>query len=231
MIAAHPLRLDPEDRQSVEAFIRANTKLLSPPLVPEIKLHLAEESLPIWQKTEEELGQMNVPPPYWAFAWAGGQALARYLLDNPHCVAGKRVLDLGSGGGLSAIAAKQAGAAAVMAADIDPMALVAIGLNAAANSVAIETTTDDLLARPPAAVDVVLVGDLFYERALADRTLAFIEAAAAGGALVLIGDPQRNYCPKDRFATLAEYRVPVTRDLEDAEIKKTAVWRLPASRP
>jgi predicted nicotinamide N-methyase len=228
MSVSQQVRLDPEDRPSVEAFIRANTKLLSPPLVPEITLHLAEESLPIWQKTEEELGEMNVPPPYWAFAWAGGQALARNLLDHPQRVAGKRVLDLGSGGGLSAIAAMQAGAAAVLAADIDPMALAAIGLNAAANGVAIETTADDLLARAPALVDAVLVGDLFYERALADRTLAFVEAAAACGALVLIGDPQRNYFPKDRFETIAEYRVPVTRDLEDAEIKTTAVWRFPA---
>jgi predicted nicotinamide N-methyase len=227
MIATRPVRLDPEDRQSVEAFIRANTKLLSPPLVPEITLYLAEESLPIWQKTEEELGEMNVPPPYWAFAWAGGQALARYLLDNPQCVAGKRVLDLGSGGGLSAIAAMQAGAAAVRAADIDPMALAAIDLNAFVNGVAIETTAEDLLGSAKSEADVILVGDLFYERALADRVLAFIERCARDRPLVLIGDPQRNYFPQGRFATIAEYRVPVTRDLEDALIKKTAVWRYP----
>jgi predicted nicotinamide N-methyase len=227
MIATRPVRLDPEDRQSVEAFIRANTKLLSPPLVPEITLYLAEESLPIWQKTEEELGEMNVPPPYWAFAWAGGQALARYLLDNPQCVAGKRVLDLGSGGGLSAIAAMQVGAAAVRAADIDPMALAAIDLNAIVNGVAIETTAEDLLGSAKSEADVILVGDLFYERALADRVLAFIERCARDRPLVLIGDPQRNYFPQGRFATIAEYRVPVTRDLEDALIKKTAVWRYP----
>jgi predicted nicotinamide N-methyase len=215
--------LDPGDRASVEAFVRANTKLMPPPLVPEIALHLAEESLAIWQKTEDELGAMNVPPPYWAFAWAGGQALARFLLDTPAHVAGKSVLDLGSGSGLAAIAASKAGARNVLAADIDPMALAAIALNAAANGVAIRTTTEDLLGVPPAA-DVILVGDLFYERALADRVLTCIEAAAARGAWVLIGDPQRDYFPKDRFVALAEYRVPVTRDLEDAEIKRTAVW-------
>jgi predicted nicotinamide N-methyase len=217
---------EPRSRMSAEAFILANTKPLSPPLVPEITLRLAEESLPIWQKTEEELGEMNVPPPYWAFAWAGGQALARLLLDQPQLVADKRVLDLGSGCGLSAIAAMRAGARSVLAADIDPMALAAIGLNATANGVDLAATGEDLLSGPPENVDVVLVGDLFYERTLADRVLAFIEAASARGALVLIGDPQRNYFPRQRFEPIAEYRVRVTRDLEDAEIKKTAVWRL-----
>lgn len=208
-----------------QTFIRDNTRLLTPPLVPEIKLHLAEESLPIWQKTEEELGEMNVPPPYWAFAWAGGQALARYLLDTPDIVTGKRVLDLGAGSGLTAIAPMLAGATFALAADIDEIALVACALNASANAVAIATTADDLLARAPDGFDVVLVGDLFYERQLADRVLAYIDAARAGGATVLIGDPQRNYFPRGRFATAAEYRVPVTRELEDAEIKRTAVWR------
>jgi len=193
--------------------------------VPEVKLHLAEESLAIWQKTEDELGAMNVPPPYWAFAWAGGQALARYVLDNPQLVAGRAVLDLGSGSGLSAIAAAKAGARSVRAADIDRMALAAVALNAAANDIAIETTPDDLLGRPPAAADVLLVGDLFYERALADRVLAYIEAAAARGVPALIGDPKRNYFPTGRFEVLAEYQVPVTRDLEDTEIKRTTVWR------
>ena len=227
MSAIAGAHLDPTDRRSAQAFIEANTRLLSPPLVPEIVLHLAEESLPIWQKTEEELGEMNVPPPYWAFAWAGGQALARFLLDEARHVAKKRVLDLGSGSGLSAIAAAKAGAASVLAADIDPMALAAIALNAAANGVAIATTADDLLASRPALFDVVLVGDLYYERQLADRVSAFIDAAAAAGALVLIGDPQRNYFPKGRFEVAAEYAVPVTRELEDAEIKRTSVWRHP----
>ena len=213
-------------------FIRANTKLLPVPLAPEICLHLAEESLPIWRKTEEELGQINVPPPYWAFAWAGGQALARYLLDNATAVAGAHVLDLGSGSGLTAIAAMRAGAACVLAADIDALALAAIDLNAAANAVAVEATGEDLLVALPDDVkrrfDVVLVGDLFYERTLADRVLAFIVAATAHGAQVLVGDPRRSYFPKERFRQVMEYSVPVTRELEDAEVKRAAVWRLAA---
>ena len=208
-------------------FIAQNTQLLPPPLVPEIKLHLAEESLPIWRLTEEELGELNVAPPYWAFAWAGGQALARYLLDNPGLVARKRVLDLGTGSGLTAIAAMRAGAAKTMAADIDRMALAAVRLNAAANGVEVSTTSDDLLARAPdVQFDVILVGDLFYERELAGRVERFIETAAKGGARVLIGDPGRSYFPNGRFEKAADYRVPVTRELEDAEIKQTAVWQI-----
>ena len=212
-----------EDRP---AFIRANTKLLSPPLVPEIKLYLAEESLPIWQKTEEELGQINVPPPFWAFAWAGGQALARYLLDNREIVAGKSVLDLGCGSGLTAIAPMLAGAKSALAADIDMLALTAVALNAEANGVVVETTSENLLAFPPKPFDVTLVGDLFYERAMSDAVLAYIEAAAAQGSVIMIGDPQRTYFPRGRFQQVAEYNVPVTRELEDNEIKRTAVWRL-----
>jgi predicted nicotinamide N-methyase len=207
------------------AFIRANTKLLPVPLVPEIRLHMAEESVPIWQKTEEELGAMNVPPPYWAFAWAGGQALARYLLDNPAIVAGRCVLDLGSGSGLVAIGAAKAGAARVLAGDIDAFAVTAIGLNCSANMVTVEVTGDDLLDASPGEFDVVLIGDLFYERPLAERVLAFAEAVRARGALVLAGDPRRSYFPPNRFQRLAEYSVPVTRELEDAEIKRAAVWR------
>lgn len=218
--------LDPRDGDAARRFIAANTRPLAPPLVPEIRLHLAEESLPIWQRTEEELGEMNVPPPYWAFAWAGGQALARYLLDNPALVAGRSVIDLGAGSGLTAIAAKRAGATAVLAADIDALALAAVSLNAALNGVALAVTGEDLLARAPDAADVVLVGDLFYERELAARVAAYIEKAAAAGAEVLIGDPKRSYFPAGRFARVAEYQVPVTRELEDAEIKRTAVWRL-----
>lgn len=207
------------------AFIRENTKLIAPPLVPEIALHLAEESLPIWRRTEEELGAMNVPPPYWAFAWAGGQAVSRYILDNPTVVAGKRVLDLGAGSGLAAIAAAKAGAAEVLAADIDVVSLAATMLNATVNAVTIATTAEDLLATSPKPFDVIIVGDLFYERALADSVMAFITSALKQGAFILIGDPQRSYFPRGRFEKLAEYRVPVTRELEDSEIKLTAVWK------
>lgn len=225
--AAPQTRLDPTDRNAVAGFIRANTKPLAPPLVPEITLQLAEESLPIWQKTEEELGEINVPPPYWAFAWAGGQALARYLLDNPQIVAGKSVLDLGAGSGLQAIAAAMGGAVDVLAADIDQIALVACGINCAANGTQLKTTEKDLLDGPLSrSFDVILVGDLFYERQLADRVLELIERESAAGSLILIGDPQRNYFPKGRFAEAARYEVPVTRELEDALIKRTAVWCL-----
>lgn len=210
-----------------DAFIRANTRLMAPPLVPEILLHLAEESLPIWRKTEEELGEMNVPPPYWAFAWAGGQALARYLLDNRTLVSGQVVLDLGCGSGLSGLAAAKAGAARVTAADIDGFALAAVALNATANDVEIAATAVDVLAAAPDPEwSVILVGDLFYERALATLVETFIDRAQANGALVLVGDPQRSYFPKQRFTAVAEYSVPVTRELEDSEIKRTSVWRL-----
>jgi predicted nicotinamide N-methyase len=212
-----------------KAFIRANTRLRPVPHVPEIALHVAEESVPIWQKTEEELHAMGLPPPYWAFAWAGGQALARYLLDHPATVAGQRVLDLAAGSGLVAIAAAKAGAAPVIAADIDAFTEPAIALNAAANEVYIEIITQDLLDREASTqprYDVILVGDLFYERDTAARALAFLDRHAAAGVRVLIGDPGRTYLPKDRLTRLAEYSVPVTRELEDMEIKRTSVWEL-----
>lgn len=213
------------------AFILQNTHLLTPPLVPEVKLHLAEESLPLWEKTEEELGQMNVPPPYWAFAWAGGQALARYILDNPDLVHAKRVIDLGAGSGLCAIAAGLAGATEVLAADIDAFAAEAIALNAASNAVPLEATTADVLAAPPPAHDVLLIGDLFYEAPLAEGVLGFAGTASANGTLALAGDPRRNFFPADSFDKVAEYSVPVTRALEDSEIKRTSVWRLRAPQP
>ena len=213
------------EHQAAE-FIVESTQLLSPPLTPEIVLHLAAESLPIWRKTEEELGELNVPPPYWAFAWAGGQALARYVLDHPHVVAGKSVTDLGAGSGLVAIAAALAGAHPVVAVDVDGLAQTAIRLNAAANHVDVTVTGQDISSGPLPESDVLLVGDLFYERELAKRVLALIEAAAQRGADVLVGDPRRSYFPVERFVQAALYEVPVTRELEDAEIKRTAVWRL-----
>jgi predicted nicotinamide N-methyase len=206
-------------------FILANTRLLTPPLVPEIKLHLAEESLPIWRKTEEELGEMGLPPPYWAFAWAGGQALSRYVLDHADRIAGRNVIDIGAGSGIGAIAAAKAGACDVRAADIDAIAVTAIALNAAANDVTVAATTDDWLIGDPPPADVVLVGDLFYERELAEKVMAFVRAAAARGSLVLVGDPRRNYFPTADFTPVAHYEVPVTRELEDAEIKRAAVWQ------
>ena len=217
--------LDLADHNSVVRFITENTKLISPPLVPEMLLHLAAESLPIWQKTEDELGEFNLPPPYWAFAWAGGQAVGRYLIDHPEICRGQSVLDLGSGSGISAIAAAKTGALSVVAADIDKVALAACALNARANAADLKITGADLLAEPPRGEDIVIVGDLFYERQLADRVVSYIAEAKARGSAVFIGDPQRSYFPEGRYTRLAEYQVPVTRELEDAEIKRTAVWR------
>jgi predicted nicotinamide N-methyase len=210
------------------AFIRANTEILSPPLVPEIRLHLAHEALPIWQKTEDELATLGLPPPFWAFAWAGGQALARFILDHPASVRGRDVADLASGSGLVAIAAMKAGAASILAADIDPFSVTAIALNATLNSVAITATGDDLLASAPPDCGVILVGDLFYEQVLAERVLDWLRTAQAQGSDVLIGDPGRSYLPKSALKSIAEYHVPVTRELEDSEIKHSCVWRLAA---
>lgn len=219
-----PQRQQGTDTADRVTFIKAHTRLLSPPLVPEIRLHLAEESVPIWQKTEEELGEMNLPPPYWAFAWAGGQALARYILDTPMLCRGRAVLDIGSGSALTAIAAAKMGARSVRAADIDAYAVAAARLNAVANGVEIDVAGEDPLSRPPPESGIVLIGDLFYERALADRVVRYVDAAKAAGLSVLVGDPQRNYFPRNRFTQLAAYGVPVSRDLEDAEIKSTSVW-------
>jgi predicted nicotinamide N-methyase len=221
-----PLAADAPLAYDRTGFIAANTALLPVPLVPEIRLHLAHEAVPMWQKTEEELGEIGLPPPFWAFAWAGGQALARYVLDNPDTVRGRHVLDLASGSGLVAIAAAKAGAASVLAADIDGFALAAISLNATVNAVAVSITGANLLATPPPAFDTVLVGDLFYERDLAASVLAWLDAAQSQGSLVLIGDPGRSYLPKHRLASIAEYSVPQTRELEESETKRSAVWRL-----
>jgi predicted nicotinamide N-methyase len=215
-------------------FILANTRLRPVPHVPEISLHLADESVPLWSKTEEELGAAGLPPPYWAFAWAGGQALARYVLDHPERVQDRRVLDLASGSGLVAIAAAKAAAVPVVAVDIDPFAEAAVALNAEANGVYIDMVLQDLLdgAAPMAPrYDVILVGDLFYERTTAERVIDFLQRHAAHGTLVLIGDPGRTYLPKDRLAKLCEYSVPVTRELEDQDIKRTSVWELKGERP
>jgi predicted nicotinamide N-methyase len=194
------------------------------PYAPEISLFLADEATELWLKTEEELGELGLPPPFWAFAWAGGQALARYVLDRPRFVAGRRVLDCAAGSGLVAIAAAKAGAATVEACDIDPFAAEAIRLNAAANGVAIEVRFGDLIGRDE-GWETVLVGDVWYERETAERVTEWLAGLHGRGALVLIGDPGRSYLPKDRLEVLATYEVPVTRDLEDAEIKRSSVWR------
>jgi predicted nicotinamide N-methyase len=205
-----------------EDFIKANAALLAPPLVPEIKLHLATEVVPLWHATEDELAKIGVPPPYWAFAWAGGQALARYVLDNPAVVRGKRVLDIGAGSGLVALAAAKAGAAHVLAADIDAFSCAAIALNAAANAQHIAVTQEDVIGSQ-GDWEVILVGDLFYERPLAERLLAWLLPLEIPA---LLGDPGRNYFPKTQVEKLANYSVQTTRDLEDREIRETGVYRL-----
>lgn len=209
-------------------FVRENTALTTPPLVPEVRLHLASEVVPLWRKTEEELAAEGIPPPYWAFAWAGGQALARYLLDHPTEVAGRSVLDFGSGSGLVAIAAARAGAGSVLASDIDPFARAAILLNAEANDVKLRIAGDDLIGRDE-GWDIILLGDMCYERPLAERLLEWLRALVTGGTTVLLGDPGRSYFPKSGVEKLATYRVQTTRELEDREIRETSVYRLVSS--
>lgn len=205
-------------------FILENTGIMSPPHVPEVRLHLADEAHELWLKTEEELEEIGLPPPFWAFAWAGGQGLARYVLDHPECVAGKRVVDFASGSGLVAIAAMKAGARSVLAADIDPWTGTAIALNAGLNAVAVDYSRDDLVGTDIEA-DVLLAGDVFYDQGFAAALLPWFERLAARGVAILVGDPGRAYLPKDRLEALAVYQVPVTRALEDSEVKKTTVWR------
>lgn len=207
-----------------DRFIRQNTSVLSPPHVPEIRLHLASEVHDLWLKTEEDLEAIGLPPPFWAFAWAGGQGLARYVLDHPEIVRGKRVLDFASGSGLVAIAAALAGAEEVLAADIDPWAKTAVRLNAALNTVSVSFTGEDLIGRS-VDVDVLLAGDVFYDSDFARALVAWFGVMAKNGCLVLVGDPGRSYRPTEHLEALATYEVPVTRVLEDSDVKKTTVWR------
>ena len=208
------------------AFIRANTEIASPPLVPEIRLHLASEVTPLWQMTERELDRHNLPPPYWAFAWPGGQALARYLLDHPDTVRGRRVWDIGAGGGLASIAALKAGAASATAFEIDPFALAAIALNGALNGVAPLAEAREVLSEPFAGeADLILIGDMCYERPLAERLVAWLQTAA-GRAEILLADPGRAYLPKTGLELVISYAVPTSLDLEDRAIRTTAIYRL-----
>jgi predicted nicotinamide N-methyase len=222
------LSLDPPtlDPAQAEAFILANTSLSSPPHVPEIRLHLADEAHGLWLKTEEELAAIGLPPPFWAFAWAGGQGLARFVLDHPETVADKRVLDFATGSGLVAVAAAMAGAAHVAAVDVDPFAASAVRLNAALNGVDLSPRTADIVGAPASELgaDVLLAGDVFFDKPFADRLVPWFEALATAGLAILVGDPGRAYLPRERLAHRATYRVPVTRALEDAEIKETTVW-------
>ncbi len=206
------------------AFILRETRPQAPPLVPELRLRLADEAMDLWQATEADLGRMGLPPPFWAFAWAGGQALARHLLDHREIVQDRRVLDFASGSGIVAIAACLAGARKVVAADIDPYARAAILINAADNGVEVEASEIDYLERGAGDFDVVLAGDVFYERPMATRVEPFLRAAQTAGRTVLFGDPGRAYLPTTGVAPLASYDVPVSRAIEDRDIRTTRVW-------
>lgn len=214
-------RLSPAD---ADRFILGNTTPQAPPHVPEIMLHLADEAHDLWKRTEEELAEIGLPPPFWAFAWAGGQGLARHVLDNPGIVRGRRVLDFATGSGLVAVAAAKAGAADVIAADVDPFCEAAVRLNAEANAVAVRFDGRELVGQAIDA-DMLLAGDVFYDRAFADRLIPWFSRLSAGGMTILVGDPGRSYLPRELLTRLAEYQVPVTRALEDAEVKCTTVWR------
>jgi predicted nicotinamide N-methyase len=212
---------------SFPVFVETNTEILSPPLVPEIQLRLATEITPIWQATEAQMAEANLPPPFWAFCWPGGQALARYILDTPEIVQGKRVLEFAAGGAVSGIAAAIAGATEVIANDIDPIAIAAAGMNAALNDVKLTPSTENYLDRDTASgCDVILAGDIFYEQSPAVEIEAFLRREASGGALVLIGDPGRKYLPIKNLQEVMRYEVPTSLELEDREIRDGVVWRV-----
>jgi predicted nicotinamide N-methyase len=208
------------------AFILANTRLQAVSHAPEISLWLADEITPIWRMTEEELGELGLPPPFWAFAWSGGQGLARWLLDNPAEVSGRTVLDFAAGSGLVGIAAMKAGAAGVLAADIDPFCAAAVALNGQANGVTLGFTQRDLLDAPPPPVDVICAGDVCYEKPMTERVMAWLGEARRQGSRVLIGDPHRTYFRTEGLTFLAEYQVPTTRELEDFAVKRSSVFSL-----
>jgi predicted nicotinamide N-methyase len=211
------------------AFILVNTRNRLVPFIPEISLHLADEAFPLWQKTEAELEEIGLPPPYWAFAWAGGQALARYCLDNPGLLQGKTVLDMATGSGLVAIAASIAGARRVVANDIDRFSQTAALLNAKANNTCLDWQGSDLLNQPEAdllkRVDIILAGDVFYDREMVKAFHEFLSKCCEGGKTVIVGDPGRSYFPQKGLERLQQYSVPVTRELEDLSLKETSVWQ------
>ena len=223
--------ISPPKGDGFAAFIATNTEIVLPPLVPEINLRLATEITPIWQATETELQEIGIPPPFWAFCWPGGQALARYVLDNPDIVRGKRVLEFAAGGAVSGIAAAMADAAQVIANDIDAMAVAAAQTNAALNGVTLIPSTENYLMRDtPSGCDVILAGDIFYEQSPAVEIEAFLRREAAAGALVLIGDPGRKYLPIKDLQEVIRYEVPTSLELEDREMRDGIVWRVTAGQ-
>jgi len=213
----------------VNPFVAEHTSLGSVPFVPELCAYLAEEPIALWEHTERDSGAQQ-PPPFWAFAWAGGQAVARYILDNPHVVRGEHVLDVAAGSGVIAIAAAKAGAATVRAVEIDPLAVDAIRLNAEVNNVDIEAVEEDILQTDGGNANIVFAGDVFYSREMTAQMLAFLRRVTARGATAIVGDPGRAYLPKADLIRMAEYDVPVVESLEDAPVKRTTVWRVAPQR-
>jgi predicted nicotinamide N-methyase len=207
-------------------LVLRRTRLQSPPAVPELRLHLADDLTEAWEDLERELALGALPPPFWAFAWVGGQALARYVLDHPAEVAGRRVLDLCTGSGLVALAARRAGAAEVTGVDVDPVAGAAVAANAAANDLQVAFRCADLTAGDLPDVDVLLAGDVCYDREMTDRVVPWLRAAAARGTRVLLGDPGRHYLPQQGLRQLAALDVPTTRDLEGVTVRATRVYAL-----
>ena len=206
------------------AFLRAHTRIARPTLVPEVQLHVADDVVGLWEAMETEGGGAGLDPPFWAAAWPGGQALARYVLDHPGTVAGRRVLDLGTGSGLVAVAALLAGARAVVASDVDPYSHTAVALNAELNGVSGIEVVGDVLAEELPDVEVVLAGDVCYDREMTGRVLPFLGAAWLGGASVLLGDPGRAYVPEEGLVEQAAYDVV---DADGGPVRRTTVWRLP----
>jgi len=217
-LAAH--RQQPRDAQA--RFVRSRCRLGPVPLVPEVRLHLADEAFTVWEATERESGEPGQPPPFWAFAWPGGQALARLVLDRPHLVAGRTVLDLGSGSGLAAIAAALAGASTARASELDPLARAAIALNADANGTKVPVTAD-VLDGDGEGADVILAGDIWYERRLADRAIGLLRRAQTRGSEIFVGDIGRTFLPRSELIELAAYDVPVVAELEDAAVKRVMI--------
>lgn len=221
------------------AFVLENTILKQPSLVPELKLYLADEAIPLWQMTADELDEADIPIPFWAFAWAGGQAVSRYIFDTPDLVRDKRILDIGSGSGLVALAALKAGAVSVVANDIDPLAIAAIGANAKANVLPdrLSFESQSILDAPApstssaAGFDIVFAGDICYEEPMSSRMVDCLKRYVEAGAHVIIGDPGRTYLPREMLVELAVYNVPTPRELEDSDLRRSTVWTLPPTPP
>jgi len=227
--------ISPLDHGTLElpesALILEHTQLIQPQLTPEVSLHLAAEDLPFFRMGEDELAAAGLGVPYWAFAWAGGQALARYILDNPGLVRGRRVLDFGAGSGLVGIAAALAGAFDVTASEIDPMCAAAIRLNAEANDVYLDVALEDVIGDMDPAHEVVLVGDVCYDKEIADRLIPWLDALDDAGRTVLIGDPGRFYLPKLGLERIASYHAPTTALMEDSDLRNAGVWRFQKTAP